>query len=533
MLREYLPASLSQRSADHQLTALDPSAEGAWQDGLEAFTARARRLARLDHPGLAPVLRLIEANGTVCMLSPWYPGEALTTALPGRQDAGGTGSRDLVLALMDALAYLHEHGQAHGAISPERIRVDAEGAPVLLPGHEYSGTEDAYAAPEQLQGRQTAGPAADLYRLAASLYRALTGVEPPTALQRQAALQDGLPDPLESARQYLPPARYGGLADALDQGLALDPGQRPSSAEQWRRAFASIDWRLHAMRDAPDTATTEERDRLPLVVFVVLLVLVAAAGLYLLQGGEVRLPGSGPGALDGSPRTQQPAPRPALADEEERRQWQAALQADTVMGYRRFIERYPDSIYRDQAQVQLNILDEQAWEKLSAEDTRPAYEEYLQQFPAGLHEAAALRRIEQIDAARAAAERRRLERERQDNEAWDAARAERSIASMQGYIDEWPAGLHIEEAQRTLRQLLDRRNDDQAYEAARALDKRDAYQSYLDAFPGGAHVTAALQAIDDLTLRPGKAFRDCPECPEMVVVPAGSFLQGADDNDPL
>ena len=28
-------------------------------------------------------------------------------------------------------------------------------------------------------------------------------------------------------------------------------------------------------------------------------------------------------------------------------------------------------------------------------------------------------------------------------------------------------------------------------------------------------------------LMPGRAFRDCPECPEMVVVPAGSFLMGS------
>ena len=28
-------------------------------------------------------------------------------------------------------------------------------------------------------------------------------------------------------------------------------------------------------------------------------------------------------------------------------------------------------------------------------------------------------------------------------------------------------------------------------------------------------------------LMPGRAFRDCPECPEMVVVPAGSYLMGS------
>ncbi len=29
------------------------------------------------------------------------------------------------------------------------------------------------------------------------------------------------------------------------------------------------------------------------------------------------------------------------------------------------------------------------------------------------------------------------------------------------------------------------------------------------------------------TMRPGRAFRDCPDCPEMVVVPAGSFMMGS------
>jgi formylglycine-generating enzyme required for sulfatase activity len=31
--------------------------------------------------------------------------------------------------------------------------------------------------------------------------------------------------------------------------------------------------------------------------------------------------------------------------------------------------------------------------------------------------------------------------------------------------------------------------------------------------------------------RPGQVFRDCPECPEMVVVPSGSFMMGSNDFD--
>ena len=32
--------------------------------------------------------------------------------------------------------------------------------------------------------------------------------------------------------------------------------------------------------------------------------------------------------------------------------------------------------------------------------------------------------------------------------------------------------------------------------------------------------------------QPGQTFRDCKDCPEMVVIPAGSFIMGSPDNEP-
>ena len=42
-----------------------------------------------------------------------------------------------------------------------------------------------------------------------------------------------------------------------------------------------------------------------------------------------------------------------------------------------------------------------------------------------------------------------------------------------------------------------------------------------------ARERAAEEAARAAAMRPGKVFRDCPECPEMVVVPAGSFMMGS------
>ena len=49
----------------------------------------------------------------------------------------------------------------------------------------------------------------------------------------------------------------------------------------------------------------------------------------------------------------------------------------------------------------------------------------------------------------------------------------------------------------------------------------------IAAFSAGLGATVAAQGADPTRLDPGQSFRDCPECPEMVVIPAGGFMMGA------
>src|SRR5690606_6566377 len=40
-------------------------------------------------------------------------------------------------------------------------------------------------------------------------------------------------------------------------------------------------------------------------------------------------------------------------------------------------------------------------------------------------------------------------------------------------------------------------------------------------------VICAISSWAQKSLKPGEVFRDCPDCPEMVVIPGGSFTMGS------
>jgi formylglycine-generating enzyme required for sulfatase activity len=526
-LKELAPGELNPRRAADGSVEIDAGQRPAFQEAKQRFLKAARQAGKLDHPALPQVLRVIEAGGTVYQLRPDAPGAPLAQALARGETLDTEQCRDALMTCADALAQLHEQGQVHDNISTASLWQRTEGG-WLLRGFGTAGSTSAATAPERLEDPAKATPASDAYALAATLLEAFTGETPATAVQRLDARQADEADPLAAALETVP----GALGDALTRALRLDPERRPESMTDLRESLDRIDWRMRMARSEQDASDAgERRPWLPLVLAAAVTLLMIAGGVFLFSDRELPVDEWLEGVDMGAERDR--GPRAMAPTDEEKARWEAALEADTLLGYRNFLADFPTSIYAEQAQLQIDILDERAWNELSAEDTRPAYVDYLEQFPTGLHQAEALQRIEAMDAEAAQRERERLERERRDNLAWEQARDERTVGAMNRYIESWPAGLHIDEAQRIRRDLLDRQNDAAAFETARKLDTRESYQAYIDAFPRGQNVTEALAAIDRLTLAPGKPFRDCPICPELRVMPVGAFQQGAADDDPL
>ncbi len=545
-LKEYLPAGRVSRHSDGSVVPNDEISAQLFAAGLKQFLAEARVVAVLDNPHIVKVLRYFEANGTAYFLMPYYQGQALDHRLKTGGTLDPDEARALLLPLMEGLEYIHSEGVVHQDIKPANIFISDSTGPILLDfGVAVAGHADSsgfarlgsagYAAPEQSDADGRIGPWTDIYALAATLYRCITGTIPAPATDRLAALAAGAEDPLKPFAEMLDTAHYGGVQDAIEQGLRLAPRDRPQDVQQWKKSFKSLDWRRSVTRVASaDTYPKEGKEWLPRILLGLFLLTMVAIGIFLLgeksPEDQITLPDFSATEPSYSSSKGEPVREPGT---QETTRWQAAVRADTIEAYRRFINDYPSSVYLDQARIQLDILDEKAWLELAAEDSVQAYQDYLELFPDGLHQTEAMVRIDQIKQEEARRERQRLEQERLEKEAWENASSNRTIASLDRYINDWPAGLHIEEANRIRRLLKDRANDDKAFEAATRLNNKEAFQAYIGAFPQGLNVAAALQRLDDLDLRPGKSFRDCGDCPTMMVLPAGTYWQGSDDSSAL
>ena len=202
----------------------------------------AQAAARLNHPGIVTLYEMGEEDGNALLVTELVDGSTLAQlsregALSDRE-IGEIGAD-----LCEALDHAHSRGVVHRDIKPQNVLVTEDGEPraklmdfgiarladaaaLTAPG-DVVGTL-AYMSPEQAEGR-AAGPEADVYSLALTLYECWSGENPnrratPAATARAIGARAR---PLRRLRPDLPRE----LTDAIDACLAAAPLRRPPLEE--------------------------------------------------------------------------------------------------------------------------------------------------------------------------------------------------------------------------------------------------------------------------------------------------------------
>jgi formylglycine-generating enzyme required for sulfatase activity len=251
VIKENLPAQFCFRDT-HSLTVAPRHTHGEdaenFRWSLENFSKEAAMLASLDHPGIVRVHRSFEAFGTAYFVMPYLEGLTFDELMASRRDKGREFSeeelRGFLFHVLGALGYLHDRGVYHRDLKPGNLFVTQEGMPVLidfgsarqrLSERSMTVIESAGYTPfEQLQSRGNVGPWSDLYALAATLVKVMTGDAPPKANDRTM----GDPwRPLIGRTEMT--GRYSEVFLAcLDLALMLRVEDRWQSAEEWLRALS-------------------------------------------------------------------------------------------------------------------------------------------------------------------------------------------------------------------------------------------------------------------------------------------------------
>jgi serine/threonine protein kinase len=158
---------------------------------VERFLREAQVVAGMHHNHIVPVYQLGEHEGGYYIASRFIRGATLADVIP-EQGLPAAVAVELMLQLLDALAYAHEQGVIHRDVKPDNALLDEKGQLHLtdfgLAGWIGRGqlTQEgtvlgtpSYMAPEQARGEvQQITAAADQYSAGVVLYEMLTGHPP-------------------------------------------------------------------------------------------------------------------------------------------------------------------------------------------------------------------------------------------------------------------------------------------------------------------------------------------------------------------
>ena len=285
-IKEFFPEKMAYRnSKESKEVRIVSGYEVMYDDQQKKYMREAGVLLELyDLPGIVHVTNFFYENNTAYMAMDYIEGISLEEYL-NRQ--GGHLSWQHTLSIMEpllrSLEAVHKRHILHRDISPDNILITPDGRVVLVDfgaagtyveegdlGEKSAYLKYGYAAKEQLSLGEPQGNYTDIYAICVTIYRMMTGIRPPSALDR---LKGGKIKKLGRFNTTAGIPRH--IEKAIMRGLALEGRDRQQSiGELYSQIYATEEERVNA-------GLKKTQKIMVAVTATVLVVIIASVALLL------------------------------------------------------------------------------------------------------------------------------------------------------------------------------------------------------------------------------------------------------------
>jgi serine/threonine protein kinase len=219
-------------------------------DARERFLREARAAGALQHPNIVTIYDLGEADRQLFIAMELVDGRDLSSMIALREPLALERKLDIVIEMLQGLAYAHERGVIHRDIKPSNVRIASDGSVKIMDfgiarlqsadasgGGAIVGTP-TYMAPEQITNGAIT-PATDVFAVGCVLYELLSYEKPFAGDTVHGVLYQVLttdPQPLRTMAPSIPAA----LERVVRKALNKVPEERYETARQMQSALFSI-----------------------------------------------------------------------------------------------------------------------------------------------------------------------------------------------------------------------------------------------------------------------------------------------------
>ena len=198
-IKEFFPQGIVTRNIEYEdtVTVTLVGEKENYDKGKERFLKEAQTMAMFSKDkGIVKALDFFEINNTAYIVMEYLEGVTLKQYLRENKRIAAEDLVELLVPLIEALDEIHSQGLIHRDISPDNIMVLPDGRIKLM---DFGAARDytefgekslsivlkpGYAPPEQYQTHGIQGPWTDIYALCATMYKCITGENPPDAIDR-------------------------------------------------------------------------------------------------------------------------------------------------------------------------------------------------------------------------------------------------------------------------------------------------------------------------------------------------------------